>query len=269
MARPTTLYRAPKGATLLEGPKLTAAEIAAGTAPKLREAGRMLDCTATMAAEPIIRKEWSEAACSSAEVKRTYPEKEISVSCSLRSAAEAKNILLAWQGGSKNEVGGSSISDESSRDDIAQGDCYVLALPSDGISLVVTDSNGSPVTLVEGTDWEWMNGSAQIVRMIGDLSGYTLPLKYSYDTALSTEIGVMNNMGVGRHLVVQATNSENDCTQEMMELYNCMPDGDFEDILGVAPDATDENPLVITFTASAHPDMPADPDLGTIGRIIR
>jgi hypothetical protein len=79
----------------------------------------------------------------------------------------------------------------------------------------------------------------------------------------------MNAMGVPRHLVVQATNAENGCTQELVEFYNVTPDADFEDILGLAPDATDESPLTLTLTASPHTDMQADPDLGVIGRVIR
>lgn len=265
MARPTTLYRSPKGATFYEGPKLTSGEVAAGTPPKLREAGRMLDCTATMEAEPVTRLEWSEANCSTYEDARAYPEKALTLEAALRSAAEVKNILLAWQGNSKAETGGTSVADELTRPDLTAGDAHVLALPSDG-SATIVDDIAAPA--VEGTAWEWANGSAQVIRIL-DVSGLTLPLKISYDTAAATEVGVMNSMGVGRHVVVQGINAEAGCTQEIMELYNVMPEGDYTEALNVAPDATDENPMTIRFTATAHPDMPADPDLGTIGRIIR
>lgn len=267
MARPTTLYRAPKGATLMIGPRLTDEEIAAGTPPLLREAGRMLDCSATMAADAVIRKEWAEQACTAAEEKRTYPEKDVAISVSLRSAADVNNIILAWQGGSKVETGSTAVPDEATRDDITTGDVHILALMSDGTA-TITDSEGTPAEAVQGTNWEWMNGSAQVIRIL-DVSALTLPLLITYDTAPSTEIGVMNAMGVGRYLAVQATNAENNCSQELAEFYNATPDGDFEDILGIAPDATDETPLTMTFTASAHPGMPADPVLGTTGRIIR
>lgn len=266
MARPQTLYRAPKGATLLEGPRLTAAEISAGAKqPALREAGRMLDCTATMAAEPTIRKEWVETSCSAAEVSRTYQDKEIQLSCSLRSAADVQNILMAWQGKSKVETGGTAITDEPTPADIAAGDAYMLNQRSDGAATIADSAAGNAI---EGTNWEWLNGSSQVIRIL-DVTSLTTPLLVSYNTAASTEVGLMNDMGAGRHIVVQATNAENSCSDEIMELYNVIPDGDFADTLGIAPEATDETPLTITFTASAHPAMPADPDLGTIGRVIR
>jgi len=265
MARPATLYRSPKGATFFEGPKLTAAEIAASTPPLLREAGRLLDCTATMEAEPVVRLEWSEANCSTYEDDRAYPQKAVTVEAALRNAGAVQNILLAWQGKGKVGAGSVTISDEPTRGDITKEDAHVLALPSDGTATIVDDL-AAPA--VEGTNWEWANGSAQVIRIL-DVTSLTLPLKISYDTAPATEVGIMNDMGVGRHIVVQGVNAEGGCTQEIMELYNVMPEGDYADVLNLPPDATDESPMTIRFTATAHPDMPADPDLGTIGRIIR
>lgn len=260
MARPQTLYRAPKGSTLLIGARLTSAEVAAGTPPLLREAGRLLTCSAAMEAEPTRRMEWSVENCSTTEASRSYPEKALTVTAALRSAADVENIVLAWQGDSVAEVGGQSIVDEPTRDDLTDGDIHVLALPSDGTATITA--------AIEGTNWEWMNGSAQIIRFL-DVSGLTLPLLVSYDTAASEEVGLMSNMGQPRHVIVQAVNAEGQCTQEFMELYHVVPNSDFEDALGVEPESTDESPLTISMTAYAHPDMAADPVLGTIGRIIR
>jgi hypothetical protein len=213
-----------------------------------------------MAAEPVVRLEWDESNCSTYEDVRGYPEKSVEVECALRSAADVENILLAWQGKSKVGAGELPITDEATRDDLVAGSTHLLALPSTG-DATITDA-------VEGTNWEWANGSKQLIRFI-DVTALTQPLLVSYTTAAATEVGLMNDMGVGRHLVVQGVNADAQCAQEIMELYNCMPSGDFGDILNLAPDETDESPMTIRFTATPHPDMPADPDLGTIGRVIR
>jgi hypothetical protein len=203
MARPATLYRAPKGAEIMIAPVLSAAEIAAGTSPHYSEHGRALEATATMESEPVIREEWSETNCSTYEEKRTYPDRAVTLEIGFRSAALARNVMLAWQGKTKAEAGGRAITDEPTRDDITAGDLHSLALPSDG-SATITDSAAGSV--VEGANWEWVSGSVQTIRIL-DVTTLTLPLLVSYNTTAATEVGIMNDMGQSRHMAIEASNN--------------------------------------------------------------
>lgn len=108
------------------------------------------------------------------------------ITCSQHSALLLKKYLY----GTKAAVAGGSVSATAFRQTTAAVGDY-LPLPSNKTkvsSLVVTDSAGSPATLVLGTDYE-ADVDAGIVKILS-LGSYTQPFKAAFTEAAGTSVDI-------------------------------------------------------------------------------
>lgn len=99
---------------------------------------------------------------------------------------KAENLALMTHGESA-DVTASSVVDEPVAFTVAQYD-YAQTEFQFISNVVITDSNGTPVTLVENTDYVIDSAAGGVIRFISDPSTFTQPFLVSYDYSDFTRV---------------------------------------------------------------------------------
>lgn len=133
-----------------------------------------------------------------------------------------QNLALALYG-NQISVATGTVTAESFPATLAQGD-FVALEHRDVSALVITDSAAStPKTLVEGTDYTLDSAPAGIVKIIGDPSGFTQPLKAAYTYAAAVNVPLFVTGIPERYLVLDGINTL-DNSRVKARLYRCVFD---------------------------------------------
>lgn len=131
------------------------------------------------------------------------------------------NLGLALYGNTINVVTG-TVTGEVLPANLAKGDVVVLD-NRDISSLVLTDSTGTPKTLVLGTDYQIDSAASGMIEFIADLSTYTQPFKAAYSYAAAVQIPMFQTGVPERYLVLDGVNTVDNTTVKV-RLYRCVFD---------------------------------------------
>lgn len=173
--------------------------------------------------------------------------------------ANAHNLALGF-GGTVEAVAAGTATGELFPDDLVVGDLVSLD-HMDISSLVVTDSNGTPATLTEGTHYQVDSAMHGRIRIL-NLGAFTQPFKGAYSYAASSRLAMMTTSPPEKYLILDGINT---ITNEPVKvrLYRVL--FDFAGNLPLINESFGELP----FTAEVLYDFEAaeDASLGGFGRI--
>jgi hypothetical protein len=141
---------------------------------------------------------------------------EVSFSLTLNHGS-AKNLALGLYGEVKT-VAAASITGEEFPEDLLAGDLVMLERGNVS-SVVIQDSTGSPVTLVEGTHYAVEDAVGGVIKII-DLSTLTQPLSANYDHGGSSDVLMFNQAPPVRYLMMNGMNTVDGSTDKIrVRLY--------------------------------------------------
>ena len=129
---------------------------------------------------------------------------------------EKKNLALALYG-ADSSITGSTTSAEAAPVTLAVGDYWRLLHP-DVSSLVITDSAGSPATLVLNTDYSIESAKHGMVKILS-LGAYTQPFKAAYTYATRTSIKMLTEGFVDRWVRFNGLNTVDSNRAVVVDLY--------------------------------------------------
>lgn len=130
-------------------------------------------------------------------------------------------------------------------------------------SLVLTDSAGSPATLVLNTDYEIVDADAGIVRFL-DVSGLTQPFKAAGTQAAGSNVGILTQRLFEKHMRFKGINIADDDKVCIVDLYRCSfePAAQWQ----LLNDGSDVNAYELNFEALIDSTKAVDATLGRYGR---
>ena len=129
--------------------------------------------------------------------------------------ASADNLVLGMYGTQLAVTAGSATA-EALPSGLVVGDEVVLE--HGGISsLVVTDSTGSPITLVEDTDYEISSANGGVIKIL-NLGSFVQPFKAAYDYTASADVTMFTSTPPERYLLLDGVNTI-DGSPVRMRLY--------------------------------------------------
>ena len=120
--------------------------------------------------------------------------------------ADFDNEMLAYAlGGTLSAITGSTVTAEVFPT-VAVGDTVALKY-TDVSSVVITDSAGTPATLVAGTNYTIESAAHGMISIV-NLGSYTQPLKAAYTYAAQGNVVGFNNTGVEKGIVYDGINTQ-------------------------------------------------------------
>lgn len=143
--------------------------------------------------------------CSGNKLTIAQLETEKSAECALDMADFDKKMLATALAGTLSSVTGSTVTGEVFPT-VAIGDTVSLKY-SDVSSVVITDSAGTPATLVAGTHYVVDSTDHGLVSFV-NLGAFIQPFKAAYTYAAQGNIAAFNKTGVEKGLVYQGTNTQ-------------------------------------------------------------
>lgn len=176
---------------------------------------------------------------------------------------DATNLAKFTRGAVVQTASG-TVTAETLPDALAEGDIVYLA--NQGASaIVLTDSTGSPVTLVADTDYFVEDAAFGRIRM-GDVSTFTQPFKAAYSYSASKSVSFFKTGQKNYALKFEGVDLANDNAPVMVDFYK------------VAPSVLQQLDLITTGNDVAGAQVSADilidtskaasGDLGQFGRIV-
>ena len=173
-----------------------------------------------------------------------------------------ENLALALYGNHVTGAGG-SVTDEPLGGAVPTvGDRYFLAHPKVD-ALVLTDSAGTPATLILGTHYtvDTDFGAVQFL----DVSGFTAPFKASYTFGTATEIGIFTQALPERFLRLEGINTAQNNAKVLVELYRVA----FDPLKEISFISDEYNKFELEGSLLADTTKPFDEVLGQFGRIVQ
>lgn len=175
----------------------------------------------------------------------------------------SKQLALGLYG-AVNTVAGGTATAEAFPTGLAVGDSAILSKPNVS-GLTVTDSAGTPATLVSGTDYELASAASGIVTLL-NLGSYTQPFKAAYTYAGSTDLSMFNVAPPTRYLVLDGINTtlgDDYGKPVLLRLYQCVFDP------AAQVDFISDSMGQLQLTGSVLYDLlsAADPLLGGFGKL--
>lgn len=130
-----------------------------------------------------------------------------------------KNLLIGLFGAEDSETG-ATVAAETLPTPLAAGDYVRLAHPLVS-TVTVKDSTGTPVTLVEGTDYNVANAKTGLLEMLNPDSGFTPPLVAGYDYANYDAVAAFGAQAPVRWLRFEGVNTtaQNQGEKWLVEIY--------------------------------------------------
>lgn len=119
--------------------------------------------------------------------------------------------------GTKSSVTGATVTSEALPSTLAVGDEVALANPLIS-ALTITDSAGTPATLVAGTDYQIVDANYGRIKIL-NLGAYTKPFNAAYTYGNRTESGMFTQPVPERWLRFEGLNKGNLDTPVVVDLY--------------------------------------------------
>lgn len=188
--------------------------------------------------------------------------KQCSLSMSLKYFG-SKQLAIALYGALQT-VGAGTATAESLPDALAVGDGFILDNPN-ASAVVITDSAGTPATLVEGTDYH-MDSLAAGIGVIDNIGTYVQPFKAAYSFADRIDMAMFSAPIPSRYLVLDGINTtlgDDYGKRIQLRLYQCVfdPVGQLDFISNTF------GQLQMTGTVLYDPLSAADATLGGFGKL--
>lgn len=190
----------------------------------------------------------------SQEVKGTLTIKE-------RTAKNLERILH----GTKTANAGGSVVAQAFPAGIAAGEEHRLpGFAGIASALTIVDSNGTPATLVLGTNYTVDLNYGRVKFIL--VSGFTQPFKASFTNAASTRVSILTKRVINKFLRFEGINvGNNDGAKKFVdELYNCtlMPAQKLDE------KSEDFVTYELAFECLSDPTKTTDPELGQYGNTL-
>lgn len=143
--------------------------------------------------------------CSGNKLTFAQIETEKSAECALDMADFDKDMLAYALGGTLTAVTGSTVTGEAFPT-MAVGDTNSLKY-TDVSSVVITDSAGTPATLVLNTDYSIESAAHGLISIL-NVGTYVQPFKAAYTYAAQGNVVGFNNTGIEKGVVYQGLNTQ-------------------------------------------------------------
>ena len=181
---------------------------------------------------------------------------------------ECKNLAFALSA-TANTDAGATAPEYTAPTGLVIGDVIKLPYLPDPTTVVVTDSNASPATLVEGTDWKWRAKKGGMLEIIGDISGYTEPLKVNGDSVDSCRVHPFDNLDAYYCISLAGGNEANGCSGAQEEFWRAQITEEVSLALHQSAEEISPTPMELTITLDKDTTRASDPMLGFFGRMLR
>lgn len=135
---------------------------------------------------------------------------------------------------------------------VAVGDVVETLFLPDADTLVVTDSDAGPSTLVLGTDYEFVAKNGGMIRFL-DLAAYVQPFILDYTMIDSQTINPMSSLNDFWMISLSGGNERNSCGGEAERFYRARISAEQTLALHVAADTKIAVPMPVTFTLDRDP----------------
>jgi hypothetical protein len=142
---------------------------------------------------------------------------------------------------------------------VAAGDYLFLKHPK-ASSIVVTDSAGTPATLVAGTNYAVEDAAQGRIKVLA-LGSFVQPFKAAYSYAEYGNIAAFSSSGIRKGLVFNGKNEEGQTARLCIPKLSLAMSGDFSWI------SDDPSPLTLEGTAYYVEEFQSDTDFGPFMRI--
>lgn len=164
--------------------------------------------------------------------------------------------------GNSVSVASGTVTDEALPNTLAVGDEVRLANPAVS-NVVITDSAGTPATLVEGTDYTVdLNYGKVTILSIGS---YTQPFKAAYSYGQRTDTGILTSAQPDIAILYEGVNLAENNAPVIAEIYKVAP-ATAQEIMLITT-GSDTAGRQITGAALLDSLKPATGPLGQFGRI--
>lgn len=175
--------------------------------------------------------------------------------------ADPSNLALALHAARTDVVAG-TVTDELLPADLIAGDLFKLDFPRIS-ALVLTDSNATPATLVEGTNYAIESAFAGMAGLL-DISALTPPFKAAYSYAETINLAIFKQRPAEFWIVFDGVNTKND-SRVLVDLYRNKPSP-----IASLPLINNEGLLSMTMSGRTLFDgaKEADPVFGGYGRLV-
>lgn len=174
--------------------------------------------------------------------------------------ATPHNLQLGLYATPQN-ISAASVASEELPEGLIAGSRIVLDKPANVTDLVLTDSNGSPVTLEEGEDYRLESAHSGIIQII-DVSSLTQPLKAAYKHDAFTVLPFFTAQPPERYLYLNGVNTVTG-ERVRMHLYR-VQFNPFDTLALINPEFGE---LPLSGSAMFDIETAEDPMFGPFGRI--
>ncbi len=241
----------------------------------LADRGRLDNSSLTLSGEPTITNDFDPDACAIIEVKRDYLDIECALAADMANI-DAENIRDALLGTLQTVAAGtgSYSSPATVADNALLNLEYAPAgTVSNGVFTpdpftTAEDSTGTPVTLIEGTHYEWYDGRNGILKLL-DTSGLQAPLNFTGPSRGEERSILAGSTGTARRITLLEVDQRNQCTGAKLELWRAVVDPGTAVQMSAPLDTTDPDALTITFSILEDASKASDPLLGRFGYYLR
>ena len=197
--------------------------------------------------------------CSGSRLDLDEIETALGLTVNLTMQQYSRDELALALYGTNSLVASGSITDEA-LPTVADDDYAFLKHPATVASLVITDSDGTPATLVADTNYQIIDANQGIIQFL-DVAGFTQPFKCAYDHAAYGNIAVFENTGIRKGLVYTGKNQDGDRARVIIPNLSMAPGGAFSLL---SPEPTD---LQLTGMAFYVPLLEGDTSYGKFMRV--
>jgi len=185
---------------------------------------------------------------------------EVSFSLTLYHAT-ARNLALGLYG-TERTVASGSITGEALPTDLLDGDTVILDR-GNITNLAINDSEGTPATLVEDTDYRIESAAGGVIELL-NVAGFTQPFLADYENGASTDITMFTQAAPVRYLMLDGLNTVDGSGDRVRaRLYKVK----FNPVSQMDLINSSFGELALTGTALFDPLSEPDDALGGFGRI--
>lgn len=156
-----------------------------------------------------------------------------------------------------------TVTAETLPDTLAEGDIVYLKNPG-ASAIVITDSAGTPATLVEDTDYFVEDANFGRIR-IGPPGSYTQPFKVAYSYSARRSVGIFKASQKNYALKYEGLDLANSDAPVMVDFYKVAPS--VLQQLDLITTGNDTASMQVTSDVLQDPTKPASGDLGQFGNI--
>lgn len=162
----------------------------------------------------------------------------------------AANIALMLSGGVTAIPTGPA--DEETCATVVDNDVVKTASLPDPETVIITDSEGTPATLVEGTDYEWVAKNAGMIRFLS-VDTYTQPFLINYTMVDQKRVDPMVDLNAFFDIAFAGGNERNSCGGESERFYRCRVSDEQTRRLHESAETKTPVALTVTFTLDRDP----------------